>query len=414
MTIRNYFHAGICGLLVAYIAVLPFKPLLVLERNGFLVLLGLLVLWCAVNRKLFYVPTPFDRMLLALVAWVGITLPFSVSPLYSVKEYGKLLQHMVVFYAVLYFMKDHRWQRFLITVLGVITVVVAGYGLTQFDPSNGQAAKSFFPSEIWLTTFLVMLFPFVFALSFSDGMGHLKWTGGVLSVLVAGCLVITQSRAGLVSLLVELGVVAWLVRSLKAGMVAATTAVIVIAAMLFAINVDLGKEGEALQDVRKSIPVQTSAVSIYHRFDIWRFTLSEIAKHGLVGIGYGGHSYLFKYGEEHEEVEPGRAPVKRAGTHNIFLYHALHVGLPGMVLFGWLYGAVLVKTAREYWAAAPGVQKTLLAGATGAFSGLLCRLQFDQMLVGSLAVLFWALVGLTVLQYREMRGGGESEAVVPR
>src|SRR5688500_10048118 len=90
-----YLDTIIRVVLGIYIAVLPFKPLLVVQRNGFIVLLGLLLVWCAVNRSLFYSRTPYDIFLLAFVAWIGLTIPFSVAPSYSLKEYGKLLQQMV-------------------------------------------------------------------------------------------------------------------------------------------------------------------------------------------------------------------------------------------------------------------------------------------------------------------------------
>ncbi len=396
---RSYLRTAICGLLLGYAAVLPFKPLLVLERNGFLVLLGVLVLWCLLNRRLFDVRTPYDRILLALVVWIGLTLPFSVSPLYSLKEYGKLLQHMVVFYAVVYFLREDRYRRALFYVVGAVAMLVAGYGLTQFNLTDPQAVKSFFPSEVWFTTFLVLVFPFAFALPFGEGPRELKWLAAVACILFATCLLFTQSRAGLLSFLVELWVGAWLLRSLNARIIAGIVTACAITAVLFAFKVDLNKGADPLSDVRASIPVQTSISSVIHRFDIWGFTLSEIAKHGLVGIGYGAHSYLLVYGQEEEVVTPGHAAVKRAGTHNIFLYLALHVGIPGMLLFVWLYYSLITRTIREYWAASHWLQKSILAGSAGSLIGFLCRLQFDQMLVGSLAVFFWVLLAMAVLQY---------------
>lgn len=106
------FDAIIRVVLAVYIAVLPFKSLLIVERNGFILLLTLLVGWCVANRRLFYSRTPYDRLLLVFVVWVGLTIPFAVVPFYSLKEYGKLLQHMVVFYAVIYFLKIYALGRF--------------------------------------------------------------------------------------------------------------------------------------------------------------------------------------------------------------------------------------------------------------------------------------------------------------
>ena len=153
-----HFDTLIRMVLAVYIAVLPFKSLLVVERNGFIVLLGLLVVWCAINRRLFYSRTAYDALLLAFVIWVGLTIPFSLAPSYSVKEYGKLLQQMVVFYAVIYFFKGLLYRQVLLGLIGIMTVLVAGYGLSQFNLKNPQAVVSFLPAEVWLTTFLVWLF----------------------------------------------------------------------------------------------------------------------------------------------------------------------------------------------------------------------------------------------------------------
>lgn len=407
----SHLTAIICGLLLAYIAVLHFKPLLVLERNGFLVLLGALAVWCGLNRSLFYVPTPYDRMLFAFVLWVGLTIPFSVAPLYSLKEYGKLLQHVVVFYAVAYFLREGRYRQALFSVIGGVTIIMAGYGLTQLNFTDGQAVKSFFSSEVWLTTFLVMVFPFALATACGNGPQKIRGIAAATSIMVAICLLGTQSRAGLVAFLVELWFVAWLIRSRKATIVAGIVTACAIAVVLYAVKVNTTPAGEPLSEARASIPVRTTAASVFHRFDIWAFTLSQIAQHGLVGIGYGAHSYLLTYGQEEEVVASGHAPIKRAGTHNIFLYLALHVGVPGMALFAWLYYSLIVTTARAYWAASQWVQQSVLAGMAGSLVGTLCRLQFDQMLVGSLAIFFWVLVAMAVVHFPSSTGAENRVAV---
>ena len=406
---QSSLHTLISVVLIGYVAVLPFTRLLFFERHGFLVLLVLLTLWCLLNRRLFYVQTPYDMIIVAWVVWIGFTLPFSVSPPYSVSEYGKLIQQMVMFYAVAYFLRADRYRDVLFYVLGTVAIIVAGYGLTQFDVTNGQAVKSFFPSEVWLTTFLVMVLPFAFALAFANGPRQTRWAAAVACILFLICLLITQSRAGLLAILVELWVVAWLIRSPKPKIVAGIVTACAVMAMLFAFKVDMNNGSSPLRDARASIPVQTNTFSMLHRLDIWKFTLSEIAKHGLVGIGYGAHSYLLTYGQEEETVIPGHAPVKQAGTHNIFLYMALHVGLPGMILFAWLYYSLIARTIREYRAASQWMQKAILAGSLGSLSGLLCRLQFDQMMVGSLAVLFWTMLAMALLHYPSLKPRAQEE-----
>ena len=331
--------------------------------------------------------------------WVGLTIPFSVAPPYSVKEYGKLLQQMVVFYAVIYFFKGPRYRQVLLGLIGVMAMVVAGYGLSQFNIENPQAVVSFLPAEVWLTTFLVMVIPFGLAVALGEGPAEIR-AGGVLAVgLMTVSLLATQSRAGLVALIGELWVIAWFIRSVSAKMVAALATVCAITAVVIVFNaISIPVAGE-MTDITTSLPLKRGLDSVVHRFDIWWFTLSEITKHWLVGIGYGSQSYFLLYGQDQEVVMPGHAAVMHAGTHNIFLYLALHVGLPGMLLFGWFFVRVVLRTSEEYRQAHDWLSKAVLVGSIVSVVGLMLRLQFDQMLVGSLAVLFWVLLAMAVLSY---------------
>jgi len=394
-----YFDTLVRVVLAVYIAVLPFKSLLVVERNGFLVLLGLLAGWCAINRRLFYSRTPYDMLLLAFVAWVGLTIPFSVAPSYSVKEYGKLLQHMVVFYAVIYFFKGLLYRQVLLGLIGIMAIVIAGYGLSQFSLENPQAVVSFLPAEVWLSTFLVMTVPFGLAVALGEGPSEIRIGGALVVGMMTVCLISTQSRAGLFALIGELWVMVWFIRSASAKVVAALATVCVIAAVMVVFNASIIPVPGLNPDITSSIPIKPRVSSVIHRFDIWWFTLSEIAKHWLVGIGYGSQSYLLLFGQDQEVVMPGHQAVTNQGTHNIFLYLALHIGLPGMLLFGWFFVRVVLRTAEEYRQAHDWLSKVVLVGSVVSVAGLILRLQFDQMLVGSLAVLFWVLLAMAVLSY---------------
>jgi O-antigen ligase len=394
-----YFDTLVRVVLAVYIAVLPFKSLLVVERNGFILLLGLLIVWCVMNRRLFYSRTPYDLPLIAFVLWVGLTIPFSMSPSYSVKEYGKLLQHMVVFYAVIYFFKGLLYRQVLLGLVGIMALLVAGYGLSQVNLENPQAVVSFFPAEVWLTTFLIMLIPFGLAVALGEGPSEIRAGGVLLAGMMTVCLLATQSRAGLVALVGELWVMVWFIRSVPAKIVSVLATVCVAAAVIVVFNTSTTSTVGLANDVSNVLPIKKGVRSIVHRLDIWWFTLSEIAKHWLVGIGYGSQSYLQVYGQDHEVVTPGHYPVTPAGTHNIFLYLALHVGIPGMLLFGWFFIRVVRMTSEEYRKAHDWLSRAVLVGSVVSVVGLILRLQFDQMLVGSLAVLFWVLLAMAVLSY---------------
>jgi len=314
-------------------------------------------------------------------------------------EYGKLLQSMVVFYAVIYFFKGLLYRQVLLGLIGIMAILVAGYGLSQFNLENSQAVISFLPAEVWLTTFLVMVIPFGLAVALGEGPSDIR-TGGALVVgMMTACLLATQSRAGLVALVGELWVIVWFIRSISAKIVAALATVCVITAVMLVFNEEAIPVPGVSVDIATSLPLKRGFASVIHRFDIWWFTLSEIAKHWLVGIGYGSQSYLLLYGQDQEVVMPGHFAVMHQGTHNIFLYLALHVGLPGMLLFGWFFVRVVLRTSEEYRQAHDWLSKAVLVGSVVSVVGLFLRLQFDQMLVGSLAVLFWVLLAMAVLSY---------------
>ncbi len=394
-----YFDTIVRAVLAAYIAVLPFKSMLVVARNGFLVLLGLLIVWCVINRRFFYSRTPYDMLLLAFAAWVGFTIPFAVVPSYSLKEYGKLLEYMVVFYAVIYFFKEPRARQILWGLIGLVAVAVTAYGLSQFNLQNPQAVVSFFSSEVWLTTFLVMVIPFALVLALGEGPPEIRSGGAIAAGMMIVCLISTQSRAGLVALVWELWVLAYFIRSASAKVVASLVTVYVIVAVMLLFNEGAMPVAGVSDGIANSLPVKRGFSSAFHRLEIWGFVLLEIPKHWLVGIGYGSLSYIFLYGQDQEVVMPGHYAITHAGTHNIVLYLALHVGVPGLLLFGWFIIQFTLKTAWAYRCVHEWIPKAVLLGAVGSVTGLMLRLQFDQMLVGTLATFFWVLLALAVLSY---------------
>ena len=155
------------GVLFIYIIALPFQRLLFVERNGFILLLVLLGLWSAANRTHFFRRTPIDLPLAAFVGWVGLSILFAAFPAYSVQEFGKLLQQVLLFYAVLYFFDAEAYRRRLLWALIVVSMIISAYGIEEFFGMAGllpafkqvTMIESFTSGEVWLTTYLVMTIP---------------------------------------------------------------------------------------------------------------------------------------------------------------------------------------------------------------------------------------------------------------
>ncbi len=387
------------GLLLVFIFSLPFKGLLFVERNGFIILLVLLGLWCVVHRGIFFQSTPIDLPLVAFVLWVAITIPFASFPLYSLKEFGKLLQQGLVFYAVVFFFQNRKSWELLIWLLVGASLTVSAYGITQFDQTNWLAVQSFLPAEVWLVTYLVMLLPLLFSLAWYEERPWAKILCGSTALLSTCCLLLTQSRAGLVSFCVQLWACAWLLKQRAMVVLAGTVTALLLVVTVCLINVTKDDDGTVRFVPRVGVALKTSTDSFVHRIDIWTFMAARVAEHPIVGIGYGKETSKMLYGQVPEDVAPGHLPVRKHGTHNILLELMLHVGLPGLVLFVWLamrLGRTIIggfRLATDLWT------KAVLLGASVSLIGLGVRLQFDQMLVGTLAVQLSILMALAMISH---------------
>jgi O-antigen ligase len=399
------------GILLVYIFSLPFKSLLVVERNGFLVLLLLLGAWCIAHRDKFFRRTSIDFPIAAFALWVGLTIPFATYPLYSLQEFGKLLQQFLIFYVVLFFFRDqvHRIQLARLLLGGL--VLMSAYGVFKFDETL-RGGGSFLTAEVWLTTYLIMLIPLGFGLAWYEEQGWKKNAYILVTILATGCLFLTESRAGLLAFLAELWACVWLLKRRVMLIAASAFTLAAVAGIIFVVTVTATPIGTAKINVGP-IPLKTATLSFVHRVDIAMFTLGKIAEYPFLGIGYGKETSKRLFGETPEEnLPPGHFPVRIYGTHNILLEMALHVGLPGLALFLWLMVSLGRTLLEGFRRATDAHARAFLLGASVGFIGLGVRLQFDQTLVGTLAVQFWVLMAVAMAACDSLPGSIPSFAAI--
>ena len=392
------------GLLYVYIFCFPFKRLLFVERNGFIILVALLVLWCAVNRRHFFTRTPIDLPLIAFVGWVAVTIPFSAAPLYSFKEFAKLLQQGLLFYVVVYFFRDMPSRRRLVWLLAGGLVLVGGYGIIQFWQLIGMPlqegaimlVESFTPGEVWLTTYLIMLIPLSLGLGvyLHRPVARTGWlvTAGVATL----CLLLTYSRAGLLSLLCEMTALAWFVRrrTVVIGLAVSALVVVLGSAMLFQAGLTAAIGHKAAAGKTFILP---GSGTLELRVEYWKAGMTTITDHALVGSGYGKES--LRLAAAGQSVG-GQAPLKRE-AHNTFLDLAIEVGVPGLLLFMWLLQRIFATALHGFRRAEDPMAKAVLLGLGVGVIGLAVRLSFDHMLIGTLALQFWVLVALAMVVYTD-------------
>lgn len=397
-TIGATLERVIRGCLYIYIIALPFERLLFLERNGFILLLLLLGLWCATNRTHFFRRTPIDLPILALVGWVGLSIPFATFPAYSVQEFGKLVQQVLLFYVVLYFFDSDQHRRRLLWALVGTSILISAYGIVQFFGMVGilpatkplTAIESFTSGEIWLTTYLVLTIPICLAFMLFEQRRLERGVYAGATALGVVCLLLTFSRAGLLAFLAELGVMILLLRR----------KVLVTAVALFCVAI-MGLEALVVHYNVQAVPGTAIDVrglrqsSLVHRFEIWDFTTKKILQHPLLGIGYGKDNYRLVYDTPGAPVPiPYTRRVLNSGTHNIFLDLALGAGIPAALAFMWLLWRVMSSAWQTYRTSTSSLTRALALGVGASVIGMAVRLSFDQMMIGTLAVQFWVWIAL--------------------
>jgi O-antigen ligase len=379
------------GVLFLYCFSLPFETLSLLERNAFIILVVLVVLWCVVNRKFFYSRTPLDIPLLALVVCIAVSLPFSASVSSSAQEFAKLMKQVMVFYVVVQFFRRDtdriRLAALLVSELGFVSL----YGIVQYD-ATPKLISSVLSAEVWLTTYLVTLVPLSAVLAVMAKSQRQVVIGAGTSLLAFICQVLTFSRAGILAMLCEAAAIAYIAR--RKSLVKWVTGVVL--AVILTSGIVVG--------VNAVYPVQfmpsNSKLSLWNmksRLMAWELGLEQLQEHPLVGIGFG-KSMFHKVVEAKGIVTPSRdgEPPMAIGLHNTFLDFAVGAGIPAGFAYLWVMIEAMRTGLRRVQSMKVSVQAMWPMILTVMVVGVFVRNMFDHMWIGTMAVQFWILVGLSI------------------
>jgi len=384
------------GLLYVYVFSLPFPQLLFIERNGFLLLLALLTIWCAISRQHFFLQTALDRPLLVLVGWVAVSVPFATSPAYSAGELGKLAQQALIFYVAAHFLRDaHDRARALWLVLGGLTAVSV-YGIWQFAAklmgiNFYPLIESFFSHETWLTTYLVTVVPLSAAMAMTAPVGWQRTGGWVLTGLGMTCQLLTFSRAGLLALFVEAIVLAVLVRK---RVVTALAVALIISILVVVSTLVVLESRQRLFFIPG--PAKLTTYNLESRMKVWRLGASKLMEHPLLGIGYGKSNFYSVTKEDPRYLEADNQVPMAVGLHNTFLDVSVGAGLPAGLAYLWLMWAGVRAGVRQFHSETDVSSRMWSLALAMLVAGVFARNLFDHMWIGSMALLFWVLVAVSL------------------
>ena len=139
-----------------------------------------------------------------------------------------------------------------------------------------------------------------------------------------------------------------------------------------------------------------TAYNLEARLNVWRFGVSKMLEHPLVGIGYGKDNFYIVTKEEQKRLTDETNMIMAAGLHNTFLDMAVGAGLPAGFAYIWLMWAIARAGLDRFRSESRQLLRAWPLALVILVVGVFIRNCFDHMWIGTMALLFWVIVGLSV------------------
>ena len=354
---------------------------------GFFVLLFAWILGQLKNGTLKWIKTPLDIPILLYVAWVLICVPLAVDPDYSFGEWRKVVAHFLLFYFVVQTVKTKHqmYSVFLAVIAGMVVLSVAesiyffvsGRSMWDMHYRGGDL----WGSGQWFSSYLVMGLPLLW-MAWDSARNSPRWCrivfGVGLGISLLG-LFLAHTRAAWVAIGIQVFIYVllkfrskWWAAFGGAGLL---VCVLLVLLALPSVNQNLS-----------SLSLFTHTGSMQVRFNTWSLALQDIAERPLTGIGLGKHSF--------SKLHPDLGSGFHANLHNTFLGRAVQIGIPGFLFFFWIFIVIVARAAPIFQSFSHEMAGKLALATSLIVVGVIVRNIFDDMFIGTLAYLFWLLVGL--------------------
>lgn len=384
------YHGGsrvAFGALVAFTAILILSPqawfpVLQSLRIAF-VAAGIAILAHMLDRAVRRQPVdrlhPEIAIAAALVGWSVLTIPLSYWPGGSVTELTEHFLKAVAFFwllgTVITTRERLRMFMWLLVLCAIPLSVTAVYNyqsgvflrtpdmsavrIAGYNPGGSGLTEN--PNDLALM--LNLLVPLAAALMVTTRSVVLKGVAAGALLLGAAAIIVTFSRAGFLSL-VATGILTLIAVTRRQPLVGLAAALVIF------VSVPMFLPDGYLQRVATITDIEADRTgSAQGRWNDLKVSTTIVAKNPLTGVGLGQNVLALN----RERGETWRL------VHNVYLQYAVDLGVPGLLLFLWLFGAVLVALARvrrlasrnrelrELGSYAWGVRVALITFAVSAF-----------------------------------------------
>jgi len=343
--------------------------------------------------------TPFFRetgIAIALVCWATVTIPVSYWPGGSLQVLtDQYLKAVAFFWLIGAVVSTTSRLRVLAWAFVLCAIPLALTGVQHYASGNvmstgvaglvrvrgyvGGSGLVGNPNDLALM--LNLIIPIAAALFLSERRAGARWLAGTTVFLSAGAVILTFSRAGFLTLAATAILFAlWLLRHRAAG----KAAVILVAGLCAIPFLPEGYVNRLSTITDREADLTGSATG---RVRDYQVALDVVARNPILGAGIGQDVLAMNQSRGADWIS----------VHNAFLEYAVDLGLPGALLFIWLYVTCLVSargverraardpSARDLMHLAAGVQIALVAFLVAAFFHPIAY-QFYFFAIGGLAV----------------------------
>ncbi len=363
------------------------------------VFVGLVVIWVAerlYSRHCCWHSTFLDWPLFLFLVWIFLSSFFAIDPDYSFNEWRKALPRFLIFWFAVNAITTESQVRSVLFAsslgLGTMSLIeVAFYfwnGGHVLDLSLRAVSRAgaLTGSSQWLGTFLVIGLPLVFLGICAESTRTRRVVYFAIGTAILGAVFLVHTRATWLAISTELMVFGLLTLKPSWRFRSFIVMVSLVGVLLF-FGID------KLSTVNDS--QVTSPATLQLRLNTWWFAITRIVEEpviGFTGIGYGKHSFNMAY--------PNLGPGFHTHIHNMFLARAIQLGIPGLLLFVWIFWMVVVKSFRAIQFSPHLYVGKIALAMLLATTGLMVRNLLDDMFIGSVVYVYCLFLGLLCVTLR--------------
>lgn len=360
------------------------------------------------NVRRFF-KTSANLPVVLLLGAIALSCVFSSAKLFSIQELLRTGSGILLYFVVAYQFRQSKHLSLLVGTLLALSAIVAIGGMAQYQLFNEARASAVFGNPQPLASFLMLLLPVIAGLAWTDKNANRRVVALIVSVLMAGCLMLTQGRSAWAGALAGLLMLAYLVKRPVASSQAAVKVPLrarkhqLVAPVVFALVaisfLVITKSQNTSIDNRVAATSLSSDGSWKSRLESWNGTLNMIAAKPLTGVGAGLYPvYQRQFTGKGAEIAPHGQGVRVSlaeQAHNFYLQTAAELGIPGLLLTLATFICFLSAGLKRVGEMEAGIRRTLLMGTMAATTAFLVdAFTSPSWQYGSISMFLWLVLGL--------------------